>query len=80
VRWYASSTVAVVGDEAASLVRFCDTVTQPWKATRRLQRAMDRSKRATDPQCSSDRGTWKKGQKFTPSKRYVALRSEYAEV
>lgn len=70
----------MVGDDSASLVKFCDTVIQPWKETRRLQRAMDRSKRATNPHCFNANCTWKKGQKFTPSKRYTAIRTEYAEV
>ncbi len=74
------STVAVIGDNSTSLVKFCDTVIQPWKETRRLQRTMDRSKRATNPHCFNASGTWKKGQKFTPSKRYTAIRTEYAEV
>ncbi len=74
------STIAIVGDDSASLVKFCGTVIQPWKETRRLQRAMDRSKRATNPHCFNANGTWKKGQKFTPSKRYAAKRIEYAEV
>ena len=74
------STMAVVGDGSASLVKFCDSVIQPWKETRRLQRAMDRSKRATNPQCFNTNGTWKKGQTFTPSKRYAALRIEAAEI
>lgn len=74
------STIAVVGDDSASLVQFCETVTQPWKETRRLQRAMDRSKRATNPQCFNPNGTWKRWQKFTPSKRYTTKRTEYAEV
>lgn len=74
------STVAVVSDDAASLVKFCATIDQPWKETRRLQRAMDRSQRATNPQCFSENGTWKKGAKFTPSQRYTALRTQYAEV
>lgn len=73
------STIAVVGDDSASLVKFCDSVIQPWKAARRLQRATDRSKRATNPQCFNENGTWKKGEKFTPSKRYAALRIAYAE-
>ena len=30
------STIAVVGDHCASLVKFCETVIQPWKKTRRL--------------------------------------------
>jgi len=74
------STIAVVSEHSASLVKFCETVIQPWKATRRLQRAMDRSKRATNPHCFSPNGTWKKGQTFTPSKRYTVLRTEYSEV
>lgn len=74
------STIAVVGDNCAALVKFCDTVVQPWKETRRLQRAMDRSKRATNPHGFNSSGTWKKGQRFTPSKRYTAIRTEYAEV
>jgi hypothetical protein len=45
-----------------------------------LQRAMDRSKRATNPQCFNTNGTWKKGQKFSPSKRYPALRTAVAEI
>lgn len=65
------STVAVVGNNAASLVTFCGSVVQPWTETRRLQRAMDRSRRATNPQCFHPNGMWKKGQKFTPSKRYT---------
>lgn len=73
------STIAVVSEHSASLVRFCDTVIQPWKEMRRLQRAMDRSKRATNPHCFNANGTGKKGQKFAPSKRYTAIRAEYAE-
>ena len=41
---------------------------------------MDRSKRATNPHCFNANGTWKKGQKFSPSKRYTAIRAEHAEV
>ena len=74
------STLAVVGDNSTSLVKFCDSVVQPWKETRRLQRAMDRSKRATNPHCFNASGTWKKGQKFNPSRRYSALRTDYAEI
>jgi hypothetical protein len=73
------STVAIVGDNSASLIKLCDTVIHPWKEIRRLQRAMDRSRRATNPQCFNRDGTWKNGQKFTPSERYTALSAEYAE-
>ena len=74
------SRIAVVGVESASLVKFCESVDQPWKETRRLRRAMDRFKRATNPHCFNANGTWKEGQKFTPSKRCAVLRTEYAEV
>lgn len=74
------STVAIMGDDSASLVRFCDTVIQPWKEMRRLQRAMDRSRRATNPPCFNSNGTWKRGQKFTPSKRYTATRTKLTDV
>jgi hypothetical protein len=69
-----------VGDGSASLVKFCDSAIQPWAETRRLQRKMDRSKRATNPQCFNANGTAKRGQKFTPSKRYTATRTEVAEI
>jgi hypothetical protein len=74
------STIAVVGDGSASRVTFCDTVIQPWTEMRRLQRKMDRSKRATNPHCFNANGTAKRGQKFAPSKRYAALRIEGAEI
>jgi hypothetical protein len=74
------STIAVVGDGSASLVKFCDTIIQPWTAMRRLQRKMDRSKRATNPQYFNANGTAKRGQKFTPSKRYTATRTAVAEM
>ena len=74
------SDIAVVGNHSASLVKFCQTVEQPWEEIRSLQRAMDRSRRATNPHCFNADGTWKKGAKFTPSKRYTQLRTELAEV
>src|SRR6202521_3784607 len=74
------STIAIVGEASASLVKFCATVIQPWKETRRLQRAMDRSKRANNPHCFNANGTWKMGEKFTPSAGYTQIRVEHAEV
>ncbi|MDA8383450.1 MAG: transposase, partial [Betaproteobacteria bacterium] len=41
------STIAVVGDEAVGLEQFASGVVQPWNHQRRLQRALDRSRRAT---------------------------------
>jgi hypothetical protein len=40
---------------------FCLSVVEPWKQTRRIQRAMDRSRRATNPERFNEDGTWKKG-------------------
>jgi len=75
------STVAVVSQDTADLVSFCPTVEQPWKKMRRLQRKMDRSRRATNPDCFNPDGTWKKGTRQKVfSSRYKSIRSELSEV
>jgi putative transposase len=74
------STVAVVTDAHAVLERFCPTVTQPWAMIRRLQRAMDRSRRATNPTNYTSQGTVKTGAKtWLKSARYRTLRVALAE-
>lgn len=74
------STIAVVGEKAADLVGFCPTIKQPWKKMRRLQRALDRSRRATNPNCFNADGTWKKGIRQTVfSSRYRQLKTRIAE-
>lgn len=74
------STVAVVADGAADLAAFCPTIKQPWAEIRRLQRALDRSRRATNPHCYNADGTWKKGARQTVfSGRYRALQVQLAE-
>lgn len=68
------STIAAVGSSDAAFEHFCPAVMQPWKEQRRLERAMDRSRRATNPRCFNEDGTWKKGAKArNRSKRYQAL-------
>jgi putative transposase len=42
------STIAVVSTEDAALEGFCPSVIEPWKDSRRILRAMDRSRRATN--------------------------------
>lgn len=75
------STVAIVGDTAVGLERLAASVEQPWKAMRRLQRAMDRSRRATNPNHYAPDGTVKKGAKtWVKSKRYQKLRARLAEI
>lgn len=74
------STIAVVGETDASLERFCPTVEQPWREARKIQRAMDRSRRATNPENYNENGTVKKGaHKWVKSSRYRDLRAQLAE-
>lgn len=69
------STVAIVGETEATLDRFCPTVEQPWREARRSQRAMDRSRRATNPENYNEDGTVKAGPKrWVKSSRYRKLR------
>ena len=74
------STVAVYSQRGAALVPLAPEVEQPWKAARRIQRAMDRSRRATNPQCFNPDGTWKRGTKVSVrSAGCRALRQDLAE-
>ncbi len=75
------STIAIVGKEDAALVRFCDTVEQPWREVRRIQRAMDRSRRAMNPDNYNADGTMKRGPKtWNKSNKYKQLAIKCAEV
>ena len=74
------STIAIVTETAVALERFAPSVDQPWAEIRRIQRAMDRSIRATNPHCCNADGTWKKGARITVrSPRYLKLRSRLAD-
>jgi len=74
------STIAVVSESGAELFKFCPTIEQPWKEIRSLQRATDRSRRATNPHCYNADGTWRKGARVTAvSKNYRALAQALAE-
>jgi hypothetical protein len=74
------SMIAAVGSESAFLERFCPTVEQPWRALRRVERAMDRSRRATNPECFNPDGTWKRGVKArNRSLRYQKLAARRRE-
>lgn len=52
------STAAIVGSDKAALVSFLPEIEDDLQARRRLQRAMDRSRRATNPQCFQADGSW----------------------
>jgi putative transposase len=68
------SMVAVVSDADASLERLCPGVKQPWKALRRIERAMDRSRKATNPKAFDEEGRYRRGRKIAVrSNRYLKL-------
>lgn len=74
------STIAIVGETDARLEKFCPTVEQPWRETRRIQRAMDRSRRATNPENYNEDGSVKKGARvWVKSSRYHDLRTRLTE-
>lgn len=74
------STVAIVSDEAVALEHFAPSVEQPWAETRRLQRAMDRSRRAMNPANYDEQGRAKKGPNaWKKSERYKRLCAGLAE-
>jgi putative transposase len=55
-------------------------VQQPWAATRRLQRAMDRSRRATNQDCYDADGTFKSGARIAVRSRgYLKLKARLSE-
>lgn len=74
------STVAIYSKHAATIAKLAAEVDQPWAESRKLQRAMDRSRRATNPECYNEDGTAKKGARITVrSKNYEALHGELGE-
>jgi putative transposase len=68
------STIAVVSTEDAALEGFCPSVIEPWKDSRRILRAMDRWRRATNPSNFDAKGRVRKGiKRWNRSKRYQVL-------
>jgi len=75
------SDLAVVTDREAHLLRLAGTVEEPWDAKKRVQRAIDRSRRATNPGNYNADGTIKKGPKtWKVSARCRVLYQALAEV
>ena len=74
------SMIAVYAERGAALVPLAPEIQQGLKQTRRLQRAMDRSRRATNPQCFNRDGTFKKGARLrVRSQGYERLRNKVAQ-
>ena len=74
------STIAGVAAEDATLEGFCPSVIEPWKESRRVLRAMDRSRRATNPYNFDAKGRVRKGAKqWRRSNRYRILAARRRE-
>jgi len=75
------STIAVVTDEQAIIERFCDELSSKQKEIRRLQRKLDRQRRANNPQNYNPDGTIKPGKKtWHESTRYKKTKRKLAEL
>jgi hypothetical protein len=57
------STIAAVAHTEAIFEQFCPSVIRPSEELRRIKRAMDRSKRANNPECFDEKGRWKRAQR-----------------
>ena len=75
-------TIAYVSDSEAVLKELADQVTSIEKKKRILQRKLDRSRRATNPENYAPDGTIKRGVKLTrnKSKRYLQTQHELANL
>jgi transposase len=75
------STIAIVGDGIAQLKEFGEELEFDAAHIRRLQRRMDRSRRATNPNNYNVNGTVKKGKKkWNSSKSYLKTRRAKANL
>lgn len=75
-----TSTVAVVSDNEVFMNELA-TIKTPYKKLRKLDRAMDRSRRSINPQNYNDNGTVKKGhKKWNYSNRYLKLKYKRKEL
>jgi len=75
------STIAHVSDDSAIIERFCDELKNKQKEIRRLQRKLDRQRRANNPQNYNPNGTIKKGKKtWHQSTRYKKTKRKLAEL
>lgn len=75
-----TQTIAAVSENDAFLDTFCNELVRDENKVRRIQRSLDRSRRATNPHCFDEKGRWIKGQKFTPSKSYLKKKQELTEL
>jgi putative transposase len=75
------STLAVVAEQEALLQPFCPEVMPNWQHLRRLERQLDRQRRANNPDHYNERGQVKKGKKrWKVSKRQRKVQARRREV
>lgn len=75
------STIAIVGESHAILKEFCEEVVLFDKEKRKINRKLDRQRRANNPNHYQSNGVMKKGKKrWVNSKRYINTRSEHREL
>jgi len=75
------STIAVVGETQASLEQFCEQVARDHKQIRRLQRKLDRQRRANNPGCYDEQGRAIKGKRpIKKSRRQQGTQAELADL
>ena len=76
-----TSTIASVTDDSALLVELAPECKPNEAKMKRMQRAMDRSRRAMNPENYNPCGTIKKGRhEWKASRRYRKLKQKYAEL
>jgi transposase len=75
------STVAIVGEDKASLHQLCDELKETQKELRRHQRKLDRQRRANNPENYEQDGTIKSGpKKWVSSSRQKKTQAQAAEL
>lgn len=74
------STVAIASDTTVALRELAPNARNDYKAIRRVSRAMDRSKRAMNPNNYNSNGTAKSNCKWVYSKRYKKLANKKKEL
>ncbi len=75
------STIAIVGDTKAELKQFCSELEPKQKEKKKLQRKLDRQRRANNPGNYNENGTVRKGKKkWKKSNRYKKTSSKIAEL
>lgn len=73
------STIAVVGEKTAALNSFCPELQDNKKQIKTLQKALDRSRRATNPDNYDKKGIPLKNTAWNYSKRYCKKRQKLSE-